>query len=215
MAMPDHAEAREVTLTGQVFHRLRDDILSGVLAPSTKLKVSELCARYAAGASPVREALSQLVSERLVEKRDNRGFRVAPASREEFEDILKTRSWLEAAAVRDSIAHADDAWEDALVVAFHRLDRATRGAPEWEAQHKRFHGALLSACSSTLTLKYCADLYDMAIRYRRIARANTRSGRDVSLEHRAIFEAAVARDGAKTVDLLLAHYGTTAGTLVL
>ncbi|MEM9222567.1 MAG: FCD domain-containing protein [Pseudomonadota bacterium] len=205
----------ETSLTVQVWRRLRGDILAGALAPASKLKVSDLSARYDAGASPIREALSQLAAERLVEKLDNRGFRVAPASTEEFTDIVKARCWLEAAALRDSLANADETWEDALIVAFHRLDRAERSHSTWETHHRRFHGALLAACTSTTTLAYCGELYDRAIRYRRIARTNARSARDVAREHQAIFEAAVAREADRAVTLLLEHYRTTSSTLVL
>ena len=46
------------TLTEQVLARLREDILSGQLAASQKLRVRELSARYGVGASPLREALA-------------------------------------------------------------------------------------------------------------------------------------------------------------
>src|SRR5262245_1055433 len=76
----DDAVANGQTLTEQVLDRLRDDIVSGRLAASEKLRVQDLSERYGVGASPLREALSRLTADGLVENESNRGFRVAPMS---------------------------------------------------------------------------------------------------------------------------------------
>src|SRR5882672_11248071 len=54
------------SLAIETYSRLRRDILDAVLAPNARLKARELCVRYAAGLSPVREALNRLLSESLV-----------------------------------------------------------------------------------------------------------------------------------------------------
>ncbi len=45
---------------------LKNDIIRGTYQPDEKLRMSLLTARYALGVGPLREALSQLVAERLV-----------------------------------------------------------------------------------------------------------------------------------------------------
>jgi len=61
------AQADGATSLGiETYSRLRQDILDAVLAPNSRLKARELCVRYAAGLSPVREALNRLLSESLV-----------------------------------------------------------------------------------------------------------------------------------------------------
>jgi len=57
-----------------VQQRLREDIVSGRLAPREKLRLAELKTRYAMGSSPLREALSRLVGEGLVTFEGNRDF---------------------------------------------------------------------------------------------------------------------------------------------
>lgn len=206
---------RERSLTLDVYSRLRADILSGQLAPSLKLKLAVLTERYGAGASPIREALSRLSAEQLVEKLDNRGFRVSPVSRAELDDIVRARRLLEDDALRASIARGDETWEDRLTAAFFRLDRTNRKDPRWEALHRRFHETLLDRCGSNIILGYCSELYDLAIRYRNIARTNARSGRDVNAEHRRIYDAAIARDCDAAAEALLAHYAATAAAVEL
>ena len=92
------------SITAQLFDRLRDDILNGNLQPGQKLKIESLREQYSVGASPVREALSMLTSEGLVQRLDQRGFRVSEISVSAFEELLRTRCWLEERALRESIA---------------------------------------------------------------------------------------------------------------
>src|SRR5215211_2947747 len=124
LAMNEH-NIRLTTAT-TVYDRIKDDILSGSLAPSLKLRIEFVCERYGTGASPVREALNRLSQDGLAERRDQRGFYVAPVSLEQLAELVKTRCWLEAIALRESIVHRTAEWEERLVLAFHRLSRTPR-----------------------------------------------------------------------------------------
>src|SRR5215218_9013205 len=99
------------TLARQVAGVLRRDILEGALLPGSRLRIEGLRARYRVGASPLREALSQLVAEGLVLRVDQRGFRVASAEPETLRDLIETRCLVETAALRAAIARGDAAWE--------------------------------------------------------------------------------------------------------
>ncbi|MFW5870029.1 MAG: GntR family transcriptional regulator, partial [Candidatus Sumerlaeota bacterium] len=59
-----------------VYGALREEILSGHIEMGARLKLSDLAARFDISAIPVREALSQLESEGLVEIRPHAGARV-------------------------------------------------------------------------------------------------------------------------------------------
>ena len=87
------------------YWRLRDDILRGVLHPAAKLRIEHLRQSYGLGASALREALSRLVADGLVETEGQRGFWVAPISREELHDITSARQVMEVGALRQSIEH--------------------------------------------------------------------------------------------------------------
>lgn len=208
-------------LTLQVHRKLRSDLLLGRIAPGAKLKIQALGAAYGAGASPVREALSSLAAEGLVERLEGRGFRAAPATVGDFDELVRARCWLEEVVLRESVVAGDAAWEEALVVARWRLSRiprseaTPRGAPnpEWEVAHAGFHQALLAACPSSTLRDMAEMLRERAERYRALAHSVAYPGRDVAAEHEAIAEAALARDAARAVALLQAHYRSTAGFL--
>nr|WP_294514297.1 FCD domain-containing protein [uncultured Rhodopila sp.] len=181
---------------------IRHDILNGVLAPGTKLRFEMLRQRYRVGASTLREALTRLVGEALVTSEEQRGFRVAPISLEDFADLTAMRKMLEVEAMRQSIRLGDDVWEAGLVAAFHRLtkveekllEHADAHQDEWEARNREFHLAMIAACPSRWLKHMHAILYQQAERYRRIALVNPVVPRDIHAEHRALHEAALARD---------------------
>lgn len=202
---------RDVSATQAAYHRLRGMILRGELEPGEKLKIEALRGLLDVGASPIREALSLLTSDLLVERIDQRGFRTTPTSQSNFEEILSLRCTLEVLALRESIARATDEWEEALVLSHHRMVRTQRAASgDFEAQHRAFHMTLLDNCASPTLLKFCSQLYDLNIRYRYIAgRMVGYERRDISNEHEGILAAATARDADLTAERLLRHYRLT------
>ena len=210
----DHAKPNQSS-TQRAYLKLRNEIITGKIAPGERLKVETLKSSLDTGASPVREALSLLTSDQLVERLDQRGFRVANTSRTQFQEILNLRCNLEDLALRESLRNGDQAWEDALVLAHHHMSRANGGDPEvFEERHKAFHMAILANCGSPILLRFCDQLYDLNVRYRYLAgKAKSYSRRDVGAEHRAICDAAVERDTDLVSELLIAHYRNTGAFL--
>jgi GntR family carbon starvation induced transcriptional regulator len=205
----------EGSATKSAYKRLRELILTGDLAPGEKLKIDGLRDVLGTGASPIREALNLLVSDQLVVRHEQRGFRAAGTSRQDFDEILKLRCSLERMALRESIENATDEWIEELVVVHHRMTRlqAERSA-EFEVQHKIFHMTLLSHATSPHLLRFCSQLYDLNIRYRYLAgRSSDYKGRKVDDEHRQILDAVMAKDMDLADTLLVSHYERTGAFL--
>lgn len=211
MSALDVRGPKETSATRGAYLTLREMILTGQLPAGEKLKIEKLRTILDTGASPVREALSLLTSDMLVERIDQRGFRAAPASQANFEEILMLRCTLEDMAIRQSVDKADADWEEALVLCHHRMKKAATGEVAlFEEAHKAFHMALLANCGSPMLFKYCSQLYDLNIRYRYLA-AGSRSyqSRDIPAEHQDILDAAVQRDAAAAAAHLITHYRLT------
>ncbi|MEM9351161.1 MAG: GntR family transcriptional regulator [Pseudomonadota bacterium] len=204
-------DGKENSATHDCYLRLRDMILTGALAPGEKLKIETLRQLLNTGASPVREALSLLTSDMLVERIDQRGFRAAPVGRLNFEEILLLRCTLEETALRLSIKQADAEWEEQLVLRHHHMKRASGGDEAlFERAHKAFHMALLSRAGMPTLLRYCSQLYDLNIRYRYLAAGGPSYGeRSIEAEHQAILDAALDRDADAASTHLLEHYRRT------
>ena len=206
------------TLATNLYDQLRHDLLAGLLDPGSKLAIEALCERYATSQTPLREALNRLVADGLVRRKEQRGFVVAEVSAADLEEITRTRCWLEEIALRESIAVHSTVWEEALVLAHHRLARAPRSLredrfednPEWEPLHRAFHRALIAGCGSRWLLGFCEQLADQHHRYRRLSAPRAFHKRAVKGEHQALVDAALAGDADKAVGLLRAHFERTA-----
>jgi len=206
-----------------VFGRLRNDIVRGALAPGARLRFQELQTRYGFGTSPLREALSRLAAERLVIQEVNRGFSVPPLSLADFCDIARLRGELEGAAIRASVENGDEAWEEGVVLAHHRLRRLGRQEAdpeedrvpeEWETRHRAFHSALIAACGSAWTLHFCAMLHDQFDRYRRWAGRDRLVQAKLSRQHELLVEAAIGRDAAAAAAILAEHIEATTQAVI-
>jgi len=140
-------------LAGIAWQRIRADIIAGKLAPNTRLRIALLRTAYGIGATPLREALSRLVSERLVVSMDRRGFAVAPISLKELRDLTDLRKLLEKEALRQSLKNGDEQWEADVVSAVYKLGRLHEriqggdlsAIDGWELLNQEFHEALVSA----------------------------------------------------------------------
>ncbi|MGX9416627.1 GntR family transcriptional regulator [Vibrio sp. RC27] len=199
------------TAINRVYHQLRIRILKCEFSPSEKLKIESLKELLDIGASPIREALSLLTSDGLVERIDQRGFRVAPMSRDNFNEILMLRCDLDSLALRKSIELGDSDWEENLVILHHRLSRADiSDFDSWESKHKSFHIELIGQCQSPILLGYSKQLYDQNIRYRFLAERTTNyKSRNVSDEHKKLLDATIERNADLASQLLVKHYHST------
>lgn len=209
------------SLTTQAFERLRRDILQGHLAPSERLRIQALSERYQIGATAIREALSRLVTDGLVESEDQRGFAVAPVSREELIDLTQTRIQVEQMALRMAVGKGDLEWETQVLSSFHRLSRlesqpwSEELLAQWATAHRQFHDALIRGCGSAWTLRLCRLLYDKSERYRNLSAVEGKQrGRDVTQEHKELADAAMARDADALCRAIEHHFATTTELIV-
>lgn len=204
--MPQHR-----SLTSLAHKTIRDMVLSGEIAPGSRIQIDVLRSKLDMGASPVREALSILSSEQLVLRTEQRGFRAAEISAEDFNTLVQTRCRLEGYALQDSIRLGDNAWKEGIVVLQYRLAGLSRetATTEWEDTHHDFHRALIAACPSGYLLKFCSQLYDLNVRYRNIAKLAAYPARKIEDEHARLAEATLNRDADLAVNLLTEHYQRT------
>lgn len=76
------------TLKESVADKLRRDIVCGALPPGTIIRDLELAERYDASTSPVREALTLLTAEGLIEMPPNRPKQVAHIDRQSARELV-------------------------------------------------------------------------------------------------------------------------------
>jgi DNA-binding GntR family transcriptional regulator len=215
--------ASSVTRSVVVHEKLRADILSGRLAPGEHLKSAVLCTRYETSVGALREAFSKLSDEGLVITRPFQGYMVTPLSMEDLADLTDARVEIEALVLRMSIEHGDVHWEAQSGAALHVLERAPfigaddpdRPSDEWATAHTAFHFALLEGCPNRHLLQVARKLRQEAGLYQMWSVSfKHEPERDGTIEHRALLDAAIARDANLASRLLAEHLRHTANLLI-
>jgi DNA-binding GntR family transcriptional regulator len=99
-----------VLIRDRAFDEVRDAIISGRIAPGTRLIERELCEALKISRASVREVLRRLEAERLISVEPRRGPTVMVLSIEEAGEIYEIRAMLESLVIRrfTELASADE-----------------------------------------------------------------------------------------------------------
>ena len=206
--------------TQETYERLRADLLSCRLRPGARISINELCMTYGVSLGAVREALSRLTSsEGLIIAEPQRGFRVAPVSAVELQQLSDAMIEIEAICLRRAFATGDIAWEARVLAAHHELTRMpfSNGAvgvgDAREIPRCRFQDELVSTCDNPHLLRMRAMLFDQSARYRALA-LHRRNEKDFESDYHALLDSVLAREVEKAVDVIGAHRRRTTSILM-
>ncbi|CCH89456.1 Transcriptional regulator, GntR family [Modestobacter italicus] len=140
---------RSLTSAERALDTLREDILRGALPAGARLGEVELAERLGVSRTPVREALSRLAAEGLVELVPNRGARVASWTVDELEGVFALRSLLEPQLTALAVPHATAADLDALDdLAARMVDLGDRDPDALVPLNRAFHGRLVELAAA-------------------------------------------------------------------
>jgi DNA-binding GntR family transcriptional regulator len=212
-AVPQISVLRADSLREKVTRALEAAIVAGELQPGVIYSAPGLAERFGVSATPVREAMLDLVREGFVEPLRNRGFRVAEMSDEDLDDIAQIRMLIEIPTIAEVAPLLTPARFEELAVAAGAIERAAADGDilEYLDADRRFHVELISAIGN-------ARLTDLVDRLRRQARLFglkdlAKSGRLLASarEHRTLLGMLSAQDTRAAEDLMRTHIGHTRG----
>jgi DNA-binding GntR family transcriptional regulator len=186
---------------------LREAILEGRLEPGEMTTQIALAERFGVGRTPVREALRLLQSEGLVVGEPNRRVQVTPLSGDDLEELYIMRIVLEPAAVRLTVPGLTSRDVAEMEGYMAQMDHYGRGR-DWKGlrtPHREFHRTLIAVAGPRI-VAHLSTLFDHAERYRASHAVTEEAWKARQVEHRAILDAAAARDADRAAELLIAHY---------
>jgi DNA-binding GntR family transcriptional regulator len=114
----------------RAYRAILDEILEGTLAPGAVLAEVEQSTRLGVSRTPVREALSRLVADGLVEPLAGRGLIVTEVSLDNIVELYELREALEEQAARLAAQRGKGAAFVALATAFEDAPRFIDGGQE-------------------------------------------------------------------------------------
>jgi DNA-binding GntR family transcriptional regulator len=148
------------SVRSQVIHALRAAMVTGEMAPGELYSAPTLAARFGVSATPVREAMLELVKEGLVLTVPNKGFRVRQLSDRELDEITGIRLLLEVPTTVDVVGRATAADIDRLRPMAQRIvDLArTKALLDYVESDRQFHLALLSLAGNEQLVTIVGEL---------------------------------------------------------
>lgn len=205
------ASQQTPTLAERAAGILREEIITGILAPGSRIKAEKVAERLDMSPIPVREALQSLASSGLLVLQPRRGYRVPEISEADLLDTYRLRIVLDPMAVELAVPRLSDAELAEIEGAYHSLVAAYEEG-DWAAHlvhHRRFHHGIYAACGSPWLLRFINMLWQSSERYQRLSIAHRGGIVERSEEHRRILVACQQRDAAGAARLAREHLELT------
>jgi DNA-binding GntR family transcriptional regulator len=199
----------------QAAQSLRDEILSGAISSGTRLGEAELASRLRVSRTPIREALSRLAAEGLVELQPNRGARVASWSEDQLREIFELRLRLEPYAVRQAVPRlAEDQLAELDELAQTMLRDGGRDLVQLVDLNRRFHGMFIEAAGSLPLAGALKAVTHAAVVHQNFADYTPDAMRRSLHHHVEMVAAARAGDGDWAEAVMRAHLYNARATMI-
>lgn len=200
------------------YRELRRRIISGELAPGSRLSQYELADELQMSITPLREAIRQLASQEWLQMDTYRDVRVAPVDAHEARELVEVRLLLEPTATELAAQRRTDAEISAMKAAAEALLPVTRSWGEEAIQaHRAFHKAIYCASHNHVLIRTLDDLWDKADRYRyvglQLPAGDGPRGVDLQ-QHHEILDLVIAGEGQAAAELVRTHIHNSLGAAV-
>ena len=205
----------EKSLRGQVFDKIRSDILNGKYKRGEELVESSIGKELGISRTPVREAIRQLELEGLVQLVPNKGAFVTGISEKDVRDIYLIRARLEGLAARMAAKNITpellDAMEETVVLSeYHAKKEHYEQVCEMDS---KFHKLLYKASGSRILEHTLTDFHQYVQRVRMASIMKKRRMEKSNDEHDAILTAIREHDEEKAELVATRHISNTVENL--
>lgn len=195
------------TLSEAAHQAIRRNIITGVLAPGSKLVVAALAQALKLSATPINEALAGLEREGLVTCSPHRGYFVRTVNPEDIEETYSVREAFELLAVRNAAKNADKTVIGQLKEILQQARQSLRetDTSRFSDLDLEFHRVIWNSLNNTLATRV-GELIGVQIRLlvATTARAPGRF-RGAFEEHTEIYKAIKARDPVRAESSMRKH----------
>lgn len=186
-----------------VMESIRGKILSGELPPGEPIRQEALADELGVSRLPIREAISRLASEEMLNVVPHKGAYVCELSVDEIHETFDVRQRLEPWIFSESIKRIT---ESDLMIAeeiVESMDLASDQA--WGRLNWDFHESLYLPAKREMTLSILRRLHEKANRYFRFQVVNVPIRKQSHEEHMELIRACRNRDIVRGKELLIEH----------
>ncbi|WP_431284365.1 GntR family transcriptional regulator [Humitalea sp. 24SJ18S-53] len=193
---------------------LREEILSGRLAPGERIRPELVASHLGLSRMPVREALRQLDAEGLVTLRANRGALVTRHDRAALAEIFEMRALLEGLCARHAARAATPADIGDLEADLLAMRRALQDPARWAVRHEAFHDRLCNLSGRPRAAAEARRLRQLLLPALRDYATGRRDPETTGHEHEVIVDALRDGDARRAERLAVAHISANAASVL-
>jgi len=190
------------TLRQEVYDQLRDKIISAEILPGQTISLRELAEKFGVSLMPVREALWQLESERIIVIESNKRIRVNTLTPKEMEEALRLRLMLESTAAE----RACDLRPEEAIPKVKRLLEAMEASVDrpkiFMRRNTQFHFSIYSYSDSPLLLEIVNRLWARVFPYVFTYFFMTQENSKAMKRHGRMFQGLAEKNKKKMTDAL-------------
>lgn len=185
------------TIRQQVYDQLRDKIICAEILPGESISLRELAAKFGVSLMPVREALWQLESEKIIVIESNKRIRVNTLTVREMEEAIKLRVLLESMAAERACDLRPEHEMEKLRRLLESMEASLERPKIYMRKNNLFHLSIYSHADSPLLLEIIVHLRARVGPYVYMYAIRTQSLSYSMKCHWEIFEALKDRDKEK------------------
>ncbi len=203
-------------IDSRVYDILTDQIVSGVLAPGTRITEEQLASELGVSRTPVREAMRRLAQDELVELLPRRGIRVKKLSRQDVAEIYEIRCVLESLAASRAATRMTERDLRSLdtQAAKAKLDLAKGDAAAALVFDANLHSLIIERGGNRRLEKTLATLINLVSFFRTEVGRTLERAAQACNEHEEILAALKRKDPAAAGEVMKAHI-SRAGEIIL
>lgn len=182
------------TLRQQVYDQLRHRIITGEIVPGQSIKLRDLAEQFGVSLMPVREALWQLESEKVIVIESNRSIHVNGLTARDMQEAMEIRLMLEPLAAQRACELRPDSAVPKVQRILDDLQAAIDKPKRYMMKNNQFHFAIYSYSDSAILLQMIDWLWARVGPYVYIHATKVGDLSPTMKYHEEIFEAFANRD---------------------
>ena len=202
------------TLSEQIYQILRTDILTQKIPLGEKLTLKNLQEQFGVSSTPIREALTRLSQDGLVNYYSNIGVNVISLSEDDLKELYQFMGDLDRLAILYTADHPEhdqicqelqDAVSITEKIKDHGTDIPDEFTPLWIQNSDAFHLIFYNYCNNRKLKTAAETLRSQLTIFSNIYETKQEAQKTIHHMHVEIFEAYKNRDYAKAGDLMKEH----------
>ena len=195
------------SLTDRAYKEIKNWIIHYKLKPGVQLRINELSTALSMSQTPIREALSKLEHEHLVDRNPQKGYVVRALNLKDVSDIYDLRMALEVVAAEEAATRMEDADRKRLFHLLEKVDILIKRAEKAQvlALEQEFHMRIMEATGNWFLTEILGSIFDRIWMIQNVNILTSDHLIDAHTQHMEIYKALEKADPLKSAALMKKH----------